>query len=140
MFNLSLRDDWSTTTKFCVNIAGKQPQNSLAPPLPISKPNQQLPILTSNNISANDSEPSNSKDQTRRLSECDSDYWDGDGRRLSECDGDWDDWPTKMISDITPEDDIKNKIANEGDDQFYEDMDKRYNENRLLLNGLDKVN
>ena len=104
MFNLSLHEDWDVKdSKFCHNIAGKL----------------EIPEMNSTN--------------GRRISECDSDYWDGgsDGRRLSECDSEWDHWQRKMVPTCTtPEEEVKNMELVGADDLFYEDMDRKYNGSR----------
>uniref|UniRef100_A0A2P2HW69 TRPL translocation defect protein 14-like n=2 Tax=Hirondellea gigas TaxID=1518452 RepID=A0A2P2HW69_9CRUS len=81
MYNLSLKEEWNNSTKFCVNIAGKVPT-----------PNK---TLTNGQAEPNKSDtPHLPDDMMKRLQEIGSNdsgnEWDGpEGRRSSECDG-WD--------------------------------------------------
>ena len=127
MFNLSLLEDWSKTTKFCVNIAGKD-RSSLSTSSDRGPTNTNT---TANNTTTNTTTTTSSSNSFS----LDHQDWDTD-RRASECDNDWEDWAKKMVNNL-PDDcdgeeeedeDILRKTRE--DDRFYDDIDKRYNGTR----------
>ncbi|KAF2362850.1 CYTH-like domain, partial [Trinorchestia longiramus] len=117
MFNLSLRDDWENTTKFCVNIAGKEDRGM------------------EDKASGADSLDA---EETRLRAE-----WE---QEMGANDSEWDFYQKKIVKSLSSDsatgddDDDKLKIKNGEDDQFYEDMDKKYNANRVLNHTPAKVN
>ena len=107
MYNLSLRDEWDQTSKFCVNIAGKVATNGLPNSASVDK--ERSSLSTSSNSARDDPE-----------------------RRTSECVDDWESWQKKMVEASTLADaleDDEDEVAHE-DDTHYEDIDKRYNSSR----------
>lgn len=141
MFNLSLRDDWSNTTKFCVNIAGKEE----APPSTFSTssnttsttitcttttPTTTTTTTTTNATLAAPTADEDGENNRREWADnCSSDLLaGGEERRNSECGGsEWDYYQNKIAKSLPPP---RPDVSNGEDDQFYEDMDKRYNGNR----------
>jgi len=112
MYNLSLRDEWDKTSKFCVNIAGK---------------------VTSNGVSANSAclDKERSSLSTSSTSARDALVLEDADRRTSECVDDWESWQKKMVETGTLDDALEDDdIVEHDDDSHYEDIDKRYNGSR----------
>ena len=115
MYNLSLREDWSKSDKFCVNIAGKE-RSSLS---------------ASCTLRSQSLQPC---DEVLLKKEPDDQHVTTVVRRLSEsCDPDLVYWQTKIPSLHDSDDDESvdhtdefTKRRNGEDDEFYEEMDKKY--------------